>query len=331
MQGIMTIVSCTAMTPFFVLLFRINVFLAFLLYYSTQGNIAFREIVDSMKDEYCTTTQDNGKISIARKVVEIVHRRGGRFVEKCEETGCYVQVPIERAMTKTCQCLREKRRTAAIKDRKLRKNSVMTKNLHSTKTSVKGAPSASATVAKSSANENKTSTFVPSMLPFAIASCQSKQSSLDMRPPGVVYHPSNCICGKKTGSDAGASKEIPSFSSSLDKQLEYSAARLVSPTSSIEEEYASIPFLTATSADSESSYFSTLEELELELKSIHAQALRMDISAVEDQVFPTRKEVNNDSLLVKDGIDYEPLELQKVDAFSQLPMEDQLCFLQLFS
>jgi hypothetical protein len=73
---------------------------------SWVGNKAFRNIVLSYKDAYKMAYRHE-KSFVSRQVIEDVHEGGGRFVERNDSNG-FVEVTYEKALEKTCQCLREK-------------------------------------------------------------------------------------------------------------------------------------------------------------------------------------------------------------------------------
>ena len=73
---------------------------------SWVGNKAFRNIVLSYKAIYKKAYRCE-KSFVSRQVIEDVHKGGGRFVER-DGSGGYVEVTYEKALEKTCQCLREK-------------------------------------------------------------------------------------------------------------------------------------------------------------------------------------------------------------------------------
>jgi hypothetical protein len=73
---------------------------------SWVGNKNFRSIVLSYKDAYKNAFRQE-KSFVSRQVIEDVHEEGGRFVER-DFSGDHVEVPYEKALEKTCQCLREK-------------------------------------------------------------------------------------------------------------------------------------------------------------------------------------------------------------------------------
>jgi hypothetical protein len=73
---------------------------------SWVGNKNFRNIVFSYKEAYKVSPRQE-KSLVSRQVIEDVHKEGGRFVER-DSSGGYVEVTDEKALEKTCQCLREK-------------------------------------------------------------------------------------------------------------------------------------------------------------------------------------------------------------------------------
>lgn len=46
------------------------------------GNIWFRSVIDSHRDEYKRATHRETKTTLVRQIIDIVERRGGRFVKK---------------------------------------------------------------------------------------------------------------------------------------------------------------------------------------------------------------------------------------------------------
>lgn len=83
---------------------------------SHEGNRRFRQLVLDHQAEYLNARKTD-KSLIARRIVEIVHGRGGRFLRKAaaaaaaeagsEEVCVYVEVPDKKAVEKTSQALRE--------------------------------------------------------------------------------------------------------------------------------------------------------------------------------------------------------------------------------
>jgi hypothetical protein len=73
---------------------------------SWVGNKAFRKIVFSYKGAYKKAYRHE-KSFVSRQVIEDVHEGGGRFVER-DNSGGHFEVSYEKALEKTCQCLREK-------------------------------------------------------------------------------------------------------------------------------------------------------------------------------------------------------------------------------
>jgi hypothetical protein len=73
---------------------------------SWVGNKNFRSIVFSYKKAYKKSPRHE-KSLVSRQVIEDVHKGGGRFVER-DSSGGHVEVTYEKALEKTCQCLREK-------------------------------------------------------------------------------------------------------------------------------------------------------------------------------------------------------------------------------
>jgi hypothetical protein len=73
---------------------------------SWVGNKAFRSLVFSYKAAYQKAYRCE-KSLVSKQVIEDVHEGGGRFVER-NGFGGHVEVTYEKALEKTCQCLREK-------------------------------------------------------------------------------------------------------------------------------------------------------------------------------------------------------------------------------
>jgi hypothetical protein len=72
---------------------------------SHEGNIRFRTLVSSHQPKYLTAKKRE-KEGIARDIVEIIQRRGGRFLQK-GESGTWEQVDYKKAVLKASQALRE--------------------------------------------------------------------------------------------------------------------------------------------------------------------------------------------------------------------------------
>ena len=73
---------------------------------SQIGNRRFRKLVQEYQPEYLNARR-KAKPQISRTIVQIVRRRGGRFLKKDETTGYFYEVGDERAEAKTSQALRE--------------------------------------------------------------------------------------------------------------------------------------------------------------------------------------------------------------------------------
>lgn len=73
---------------------------------SQIGNRRFRKLVQEHQPEYLKARRKI-KPQISRTIVQIVRRRGGRFLKKDEATGYFYEVGDERAEAKTSQALRE--------------------------------------------------------------------------------------------------------------------------------------------------------------------------------------------------------------------------------
>jgi hypothetical protein len=76
---------------------------------SYRGNRAFRDLVKEYQEQYLQAKKRD-KPAVASIIVEIVRKRGGRFLRRCnEQQGELVWVDIgdDRAREKTCQALRE--------------------------------------------------------------------------------------------------------------------------------------------------------------------------------------------------------------------------------
>jgi hypothetical protein len=70
------------------------------------GNRNFRDIVSEHRPEYLEARKLE-KINIARKIVSIVNERGGRFLQRNDDSELWVEVSTKRAHGKTSQALRE--------------------------------------------------------------------------------------------------------------------------------------------------------------------------------------------------------------------------------
>lgn len=73
---------------------------------NNEGNIRFRDVVASKQLVYLDCKKKEKK-SIAEDCVETVHKNGGRFLSRDGASGCWVEVPLKKAVTKASQCLRE--------------------------------------------------------------------------------------------------------------------------------------------------------------------------------------------------------------------------------
>lgn len=73
---------------------------------NNAGNIRFRDIVASKQLVYLDCKKKEKK-AIAEDCVETVRKNGGRFLIRDATTGCWVEVPYKKAVTKASQCLRE--------------------------------------------------------------------------------------------------------------------------------------------------------------------------------------------------------------------------------
>lgn len=76
-----------------------------------QGNHSYREMVKCRKDRYLRAKKRD-KPLVASEIVELVRKRGGRFLQRCNGTdlageGLWVDIGDERAKEKACQALRE--------------------------------------------------------------------------------------------------------------------------------------------------------------------------------------------------------------------------------
>mmetsp|Transcript_1699 Transcript_1699/g.3101 ORF Transcript_1699/g.3101 Transcript_1699/m.3101 type:complete len:941 (+) Transcript_1699:457-3279(+) len=70
------------------------------------GNRRFRSLVQEFQPTYLLCRRKE-KPQIARTIVLIIRKRGGRFLKKNEDDGTYFEVGDEKAEAKTCQALRE--------------------------------------------------------------------------------------------------------------------------------------------------------------------------------------------------------------------------------
>jgi hypothetical protein len=77
---------------------------------SHSGNRSFRSLVKRHQDSYLRAKKRD-KPSVADKVVEVIRKRGGRFLRRCEPAVngkiLWVDIGDDRAREKTCQALRE--------------------------------------------------------------------------------------------------------------------------------------------------------------------------------------------------------------------------------
>lgn len=73
---------------------------------SQIGNRRFRKLVQEYQPEYLVARR-KAKPHISKTIVQIVRKRGGRFLKKEESTGYLYEVGDERAEAKTSQALRE--------------------------------------------------------------------------------------------------------------------------------------------------------------------------------------------------------------------------------
>lgn len=73
---------------------------------SQVGNRKFRKLVQDYQPEYLVARRKS-KPQIAKRIVQIIRRNGGRFLKKHEESGFLFEVGDERAESKTSQALRE--------------------------------------------------------------------------------------------------------------------------------------------------------------------------------------------------------------------------------
>jgi hypothetical protein len=72
------------------------------------GNVHFRQVVNKFRVEYVTANRDS-KVSIAKRVIALIHKDGGRFLQETEPgSGDYYSISKARAVEKCCQALREK-------------------------------------------------------------------------------------------------------------------------------------------------------------------------------------------------------------------------------
>jgi hypothetical protein len=76
---------------------------------SYRGNRAFRDLVKEYQEQYLKAKKRD-KPSVASIIVDIVRKRGGRFLRRCNEQQgelVWVEIGDDRAREKTCQALRE--------------------------------------------------------------------------------------------------------------------------------------------------------------------------------------------------------------------------------
>jgi hypothetical protein len=73
---------------------------------SWTGNKNFRSIVNTYKATYHNSYRQK-KSLVSKQVIQDIHEGGGRFIET-NSSGDHVEVSYEKALEKTCQCLREK-------------------------------------------------------------------------------------------------------------------------------------------------------------------------------------------------------------------------------
>jgi hypothetical protein len=71
-----------------------------------EGNRRFRAIVVEHQHEYLTARKME-KVVIAKQIVSIVQRNGGRFLKRGKSSDTWVEVPPKQATAKTSQALRE--------------------------------------------------------------------------------------------------------------------------------------------------------------------------------------------------------------------------------
>lgn len=75
------------------------------------GNVYFRQVVNRFRNEYVNSARDL-KVAIANRVIDIVHKNGGRFLQESEGgSGKFYQISHARAIEKCCQALREKEKS----------------------------------------------------------------------------------------------------------------------------------------------------------------------------------------------------------------------------
>ena len=70
------------------------------------GNIRFRKLVNQHRHDYVTAKKPD-KSKIAARIVKAVHKSRGKFLGLNPRTKRWEEVPIERAMEKACQALRD--------------------------------------------------------------------------------------------------------------------------------------------------------------------------------------------------------------------------------
>jgi hypothetical protein len=66
------------------------------------GNIHFRELVAANKQLYVGLTKKQ-KMLVARKIVDAIHKTGGRFLAKDLDTGLFYDIGLPRSLEKTSQ------------------------------------------------------------------------------------------------------------------------------------------------------------------------------------------------------------------------------------
>ena len=87
---------------------------------SHKGNVFFHEIVANHKSKYLVSSKPEKKL-IAKFIVDVIRRRGGRFL-KCDEPGEFIDIGDIAATEKTCQALREGLSVRKMKDKAMKKD-----------------------------------------------------------------------------------------------------------------------------------------------------------------------------------------------------------------
>jgi hypothetical protein len=101
-----------------------------------SGNVAFRSIVARHQAEYLQAKKKD-KVTIARRIVGLVHKNGGKFLRKNTTSGEWEEVAEKKATEKTSQALREgldvRRKVGSDKKKSPRRNSESSAEEPSTK------------------------------------------------------------------------------------------------------------------------------------------------------------------------------------------------------